>query len=62
MKANLENSPGILHTLIEKFATIRDAWYRADRGLLSPPSTPTPAGLPDAPSSSLKSTPGWQAG
>jgi flagellar protein FliS len=30
MKANIENSAEILRSLIEKFTTVREAWYQAD--------------------------------
>ena len=30
MKANIENSAAILRSLIEKFTTVREAWYQAD--------------------------------
>jgi len=30
LKANIENSPQTLRLLIEKFATVREAWYEAD--------------------------------
>jgi flagellar protein FliS len=31
LKSNIENSPRILRALMEKFATVREAWYEADR-------------------------------
>jgi hypothetical protein len=30
LKANIENSPQVLRLLVEKFATVREAWYEAD--------------------------------
>ena len=41
LKANIENSPEILRSLIEKFSTVREAWYQADH-LPSPSPTATP--------------------
>jgi flagellar secretion chaperone FliS len=38
LKANLENSPQILRSLVEKFATVREAWYEADHRVPDPPS------------------------
>jgi flagellar protein FliS len=38
MKANIENSPEILRSLIEKVTTVREAWHVADRR-----TSPTPA-------------------
>lgn len=38
LKANLENSPQILRSLIEKLATVREAWYEADHRLPDPPT------------------------
>jgi flagellar protein FliS len=50
LKANLENSPEMLRSLIEKFSTVREAWYQAEHR--PPPSPTTPAGeiSPRAPS------------
>ncbi len=42
LKANIENSPEILRSLIEKISTVREAWYEADHQ--PSPSGPTPAG------------------
>ena len=42
MKANIENSPEILRSLIEKFTTVREAWYEADHR--PTPSTTATAG------------------
>jgi flagellar protein FliS len=39
LKGNIENSPEILRSLIEKFAGVREAWYQAEH----PPSPATPA-------------------
>jgi flagellar protein FliS len=49
-KANIENSPQILRALIEKFSTVREAWYQAERQ--PSPSAPPPVGegSPRAPS------------
>ena len=30
MKANMENSPQVLRSLMEKIVTVREAWYEAD--------------------------------
>src|SRR5271157_4774039 len=40
MKANIENSPEILRSLIEKFASVREAWYQAEHGPSPSPSAP----------------------
>jgi flagellar protein FliS len=50
IKANIENSPEILRALIEKFSTVRDAWYQAEHE--PSPSSAPPAGeeSPRAPS------------
>lgn len=40
-KANIENSPGILRSLIEKFSTVRDAWDQ-----IAHPSPPPAAAPP----------------
>ena len=45
MKANLENSPGILRSLIEKFTTVREAWYEADHQPPASPETSTREGV-----------------
>jgi flagellar protein FliS len=39
LKANIENSPQVLHSLIEKLSTVREAWYEADQ---RPPASPAP--------------------
>jgi hypothetical protein len=44
MKANLENSPETLRSLIEKFTTVRDAWYEADRRPQASPAPPAGEG------------------
>jgi len=41
LKANIENSSPLLHSVIEKFAAVREAWHQADRQESSPPSTPS---------------------
>jgi len=58
-KAHIENSPEILRSLIEKFATIRDAWYQADHKVSTSRAAPTSAAPPPAPSSTPKSSP-WR--
>ena len=40
LKANVENSAAILRALIEKFSTVREAWYQADHQP-SPSANPT---------------------
>jgi flagellar protein FliS len=50
MKANIENSPGIFRSLIEKFTTVREAWYQADHQPAPSPTAPASAGSPHAPS------------
>jgi flagellar protein FliS len=40
LKANIENSPEVLRSLIEKFAAVREAWYVADHQPSPSPSTP----------------------
>jgi len=57
-KANIENSPEILRSLIEKFATLRDAWHQADYGLSTSPAAPASAGSSRVPSPAPKSTSG----
>ena len=42
LKANIEDSQEILRSLIEKLATVREAWYQADHP--TPASVPPPAG------------------
>jgi flagellar protein FliS len=39
LKANIENSPQVLHSLIEKLSTVREAWNEADH---RPPASPAP--------------------
>lgn len=39
MKANIENSPEILRSLIEKLSTVREAWYQAEHGPAPSPTT-----------------------
>jgi len=51
MKANLENSPEILRSLIEKFVTVREAWYQADHKLSASAATSTSVGSPRVPGS-----------
>ena len=59
MKANIENSPEMLRSLIEKLVTVRDAWYQADHKPSSSPQAPTNAGTLPAPSPTRKSPP-WR--
>jgi len=40
IKANIENSAKVLRSLIEKFSTVREAWYQADHQASPSPSTP----------------------
>ena len=54
LKANIENSPEILRSLIEKFTTLREAWDQADHQPPPCPTTPASAGSPHAPSPTLK--------
>ncbi len=49
MKANIENSPELLRSLIEKVETVRGAWYEADRQTSASPSGPDSQVLPQAP-------------
>ena len=55
IKANIENSPDLLRSVIEKLATVREAWYQADHaqpadasasreGASSPPASGPPPG------------------
>ena len=37
LRANIESSPQILNLLVEKLATVREAWYEADRRAPEPP-------------------------
>ena len=57
MKANMENSPEILRSLIENFSTVRDAWNQADRPPLPSPTMPSDKGPspPPGPAASLGS-------
>ena len=54
IKANIENSAAILRALIEKFSTVREAWYQADHQPLTSPTTPPREESPRAPSPTLK--------
>ena len=40
MKAHIESSAEILRSLIEKFSTVREAWYEAEHGQKPSPSSP----------------------
>ena len=47
LKANVENSPETLRSLIEKLTTVREAWYEADhRPSTAPPDSPSPGPSP----------------
>jgi flagellar secretion chaperone FliS len=50
MKANIENSAEILRSLIEKFTTVREAWYQADHQPAPSPEPPASDGLAREPS------------
>jgi flagellar protein FliS len=54
LKANIQNSPAVLRSLIEKFSTVREAWYQAEHGQQSSPSTPAGEESPYAPSPTLE--------
>jgi len=57
LKANLENSPVILRSLIEKISTVREAWYEADHRppTLANEAASRPASGPAPPGSRHKS-------
>jgi flagellar protein FliS len=59
LKANIENSPEILRSLIEKFSTVREAWYEADHRPSPSVTTPASEASPSAPSPTPKSG-SWQ--
>ncbi len=40
LKANIENSPQVLRTLIEKLSTVREAWNEADHRPTAAPTAP----------------------
>ena len=46
LKANIENSPEILRSLIEKLSTVREAWYEADRRPSTSATIPASQGSP----------------
>jgi flagellar protein FliS len=50
LKANLENSPETLRSLIEKFTTVREAWHQADHQPPPSPATPASEASPRLPS------------
>lgn len=50
MKANIENSPQVLRLLMEKFVTVREAWYEADH-------RPSAADAPSASGGSIPQLP-----
>lgn len=50
LKATIENSPELLRSLIQNFATVREAWCEADHRPSMLPSTPTSEESPRAPS------------
>jgi len=55
MKANFDNSSEILFSLIEKFVTVREAWYQADRKTSTSPASSTSADSPRVPTSKAAS-------
>jgi flagellar protein FliS len=55
IKANIENSPEILRSLIEKFSTVREAWYEAEHRPSPSPTIAAGEGSPRAPSPSPES-------
>jgi len=50
VKANIENSPEMLRSLIEKFSTVREAWYEAEYRPSPSPTTPAAEASPRLPS------------
>jgi flagellar protein FliS len=46
LKANIENSPQVLRSLMEKLSTVREAWNEADHRPSAAPSTPTSEASP----------------
>ncbi len=54
LKANIENSPEILHALIEQFSTVREAWYEADQRPSTSRSAPASDGSPRVSSPTLE--------
>jgi len=44
LKANIENSPETLQSLIEKLRTVREAWYEADHRPAAAAATPAAEG------------------
>jgi len=54
LKANIENSPEILRSLIEKFASVREAWHEAEHRPPPSPTTPASKGSARAPSPTPK--------
>jgi len=59
IKANIENSAAILRALIEKFSTVREAWYQADHQMASSPAAPASGGSVRA-SSPPRESGSWQ--
>jgi flagellar protein FliS len=59
IKANIENSAAILRALIEKFSTVREAWYQADHQTASSPAAPARGGSARA-SSPPRESGSWQ--
>jgi len=58
LKANIENSPQILRSLIEKFATVREAWYEADhRPSASSAASASGGPAPEAPGEAQRENP-----
>ena len=55
MKANIENSAEILRTLIERFTSVRDAWYQAEHLPSAPSQAPAGGGGLETPPPTRKS-------
>jgi flagellar secretion chaperone FliS len=54
LKANIENSPEMLRSLIEKFTNVREAWNQAEHKLSASRPAGASEGPPDGPSSTPK--------
>jgi len=54
LKANIQNSPEILRSLIQNFVTVREAWCQAQQRLPPSPTTPANEGSHHAPSPARK--------
>ena len=60
MKANLENSPQILRSLMEKIVTVREAWYEADHRPSASSSASAGGGpAPEAPGEAQRENPNF---